>query len=93
MKVITIGELLNELLDPFIEIELLTIKLAEEEGVILRLYEASSNHVVTNLKLFDTFEIYETDLLEIPEAHLATSNKVSLTFKPFEIKTILLKKA
>lgn len=92
MKVITIGELLNELLDPFIEIELLTIKLAEE-GVILRLYEASSNHVVTNLKLFDTFEIYETDLLEIPEAHLATSNEVSLTFKPFEIKTILLKKS
>lgn len=70
-----------------------TIKLAEEEGIILRLYEASSNHVVTNLKLFDTFEIHETDLLEIPEAHLATSNKVSLTFKPFEIKTILLKKA
>ena len=93
MKVITIGELLNELLDPFIEIELLTIKLAEEEGVILRLYEASSNHVVTNLKLFDTFEIYETDLLEIPEVHLGTSNEVSLTFKPFEIKTILLKKA
>lgn len=67
-----------------------TIKIGENEGIVLRLYESTFNHVNTNLVLNDTYTIYETNMLEEEKVLLGNSNSISLNFKPFEIKTLLL---
>lgn len=66
-----------------------TVKPAENgEGVVVRLYEDTGAHRTASLTTTLTGSAYETDMLEniIGEVDLA-----ALEFKPFEIKTILIK--
>ncbi len=72
-----------------------TIKKAEDnEGIILRLYESENKQTeCTLLTDFNLSSVNEVNLMEenISEMNFK-GNKVELTFKPFEIKTLLIKK-
>lgn len=67
-----------------------TIKTAEDgSGVILRAYEDSGKETACSIKCGVKYgEAYETDLLE---NIIAPADLSSLTYKPFEIKTFLVK--
>jgi alpha-mannosidase len=66
-----------------------TVKQGEDAGIVLRLYEAlgatSSVTLIAPQK-----EMISTNILEDEEATLGRG-EVTLTFSPFEIKTIKLK--
>lgn len=68
-----------------------TIKVAENgDGIIVRAYETTGNKAnVTFNTTFDFSNVYETDMLENIESETKLEN---LTFGPYEIKTLLLKK-
>ncbi|MDE6189189.1 MAG: hypothetical protein K2G37_02745 [Clostridia bacterium] len=68
-----------------------TIKVAEDnEGLIVRAYECYGQEVKTSLALsFAPSNIYECDMLENKEKLVKGK---SFEFKPFEIKTVYLKK-
>lgn len=68
-----------------------TIKRAEDgNGIILRLYECENSHVRTTLELNGIIRAaQDCDLLENREADLPVDgNRVQLSVKPYEIKTI-----
>lgn len=73
-----------------------TVKYAQDNSgdVILRIYEAQNALTRTNLNFgFDVKEVYETDMLENNLNKLEIEdNTVALEFKPFEIKTLRIKK-
>lgn len=71
-----------------------TIKPCEDnqKGFIIRLYETEGTFANANIKLnFNPTEIYETNMLEVEQQKLIYNNGFDLEFKPFEIKTILIK--
>ena len=72
-----------------------TIKMAEDgDGIIVRCYEACGEHKQVKLTCaFAVASCLETDLLERPvsEVHVKGS-ACSLTMKPFEIKTLRIRK-
>ena len=68
-----------------------TIKPCEdaERAFILRLYEAEGGRTATTLRLpFAPKGVWETNMLEEPQADLGASQELQLTLRPFEIKTI-----
>ncbi len=70
-----------------------TIKFAEEgDGVVLRLYEAEGSLCGCELYLNDEYAVYACDMLEENPVFLARGKNILLSFKQFEIKTLLLKK-
>ena len=72
-----------------------TVKPAEDGSgdIIIRLYE--SKHTATRCNLYTTLpltQVYQTDMMEVQAEALDLQNgKLSLDFRPFEIKTIRLK--
>lgn len=71
-----------------------TVKQAESgEGTILRLYEFENARTKTTITLpKGAGKVYETNLMEQIEQELpVVDGKVTITIKPFEIKTILVK--
>ncbi len=71
-----------------------TVKQAEDgQGVILRMYECENARTKTTLHVPARFtQAWVTDLMErIEEAAPLEDGKISLTFRPYEIKTILLR--
>lgn len=71
-----------------------TIKKAEDsDEIVLRLYEAEDKGTVCMLSAgFAIDQCMEANLMEQPEQKLcADGNTVKLTFKPFEIKTLIIK--
>ena len=72
------------------------VKQAEdvENAYVLRLYEAERNATGCMLTLSDAASVYETNMLEEILSELPVENgAVKLKFRPFEIKTILVKRA
>jgi alpha-mannosidase len=73
-----------------------TVKLAEDGSgdLILRLYESMNGTRITKLQtIFDISKVYECNMLEKPAKELAVENgSVTLEFRPFEIKTLRLKR-
>lgn len=68
-----------------------SIKWAEDgQGFIIRLYEAGKSRAKVNIALgIKVKEIIETNMLEEPkESTNVNENKVTLEFKPFQIKTL-----
>ncbi len=77
--------------DRHIKIE--TIKPAENgNGLVVRLYETSGGFAKTNLILDRNYiRCFDANLLEIKQSKLDISDKtISLSFTPFEIKTLIL---
>ncbi len=72
-----------------------TVKPAEDgNGFMARLYETEGTYTLCDLK-FDSQvkSVFKTDMLEYEDAQLETNNNtVVLEFRPFEIKTLRLKK-
>jgi alpha-mannosidase len=66
-----------------------TVKYGEEDGIVLRFYEAlgSTSTIFVNA---DNKKIIECNIIE-DEQNILGEGYTSLTFKPFEIKTIKLK--
>ncbi|CAN5124673.1 glycoside hydrolase family 38 C-terminal domain-containing protein [soil metagenome] len=72
--------------DPGVVLE--TIKVGENGGTVLRLYESLGRATTTGLRTrLPHGAVHETDLLERPTG---TADLERLAFAPFEIKTILL---
>ena len=72
-----------------------TVKMSEEgSDIVLRLYEINGKSVNTQLNVnFDYEKVYETDMLENVLEELICENKnLDLAFKPFEIKTLRIKR-
>ena len=71
-----------------------TMKFSEEgEDTILRMYECERSLCECELRLNGNYAVYECDMLEENPKLLAVGDSVLLSFKQFEIKTLLLKKA
>ena len=71
-----------------------TIKPAEDavKGFVLRLYEAEGTWTAAKLHLgIPVKEIAETNMLEETIQVLEAGQEIDLSFKPFEIKTLLVK--
>lgn len=72
-----------------------TVKVAEDvEGAfVLRLYEAERNTSNCTLRLNGAKRVWITNMLEEKQGELPVADgKVKLTFRPFEIKTILVER-
>ncbi|MDE7006655.1 MAG: hypothetical protein K2P07_00630, partial [Lachnospiraceae bacterium] len=70
-----------------------TVKPAEDarKAFVLRLYEAEGTQTATKLSFGVPVEqVEETNMLEETLIVLGTGPEVELTFKPFEIKTLLV---
>ncbi|WP_054857324.1 glycosyl hydrolase-related protein [Vulcanisaeta sp. JCM 16159] len=76
-----------EITNPAIMLE--ALKWGEDSGITLRLYETYGVNACTEIKGFIGGDGIETDLLELN--NYGNANLGSLCFKPFEIKTILIK--
>ncbi len=62
-------------------------------GVVIRLHEVEGRERTVEFKIPECCDLFELDLLEnIVEKIASNTNAISLHFKPFEIKTILLSK-
>ncbi|OQC12726.1 MAG: Mannosylglycerate hydrolase [Firmicutes bacterium ADurb.Bin080] len=73
--------------NPHVVVE--TIKRAEDgKGTIIRLYEDAGKETTISLSISQKGEVFETDLLERISGPAEIS---ALKFKPFEIKTLLVK--
>lgn len=60
-----------------------------EKAFIARLYECEGGYVNTNIKFFDAAKsAHITNMLEEPAGEALDVKSCSLTFKPFEIKTV-----
>ncbi len=72
-----------------------TVKPAEDgNGFIVRAYETEGSYTMCNL-VFDKAlkSVFKTDMLEYDDEPInAENNRISLVFKPFEIKTLRFKK-
>ena len=66
-----------------------TVKYAEDDGIVLRLYEAMGASAKAVLSA-EGSEIVECNILE-DEIALLGSGSAELAFAPFEIKTIKIK--
>ena len=72
-----------------------TVKPAEdiENAYVLRLYEAERNTANCYLSLPDAKHVWVTNMLEEKQEQLSiVDGKVKLTFRPFEIKTVLIER-
>jgi len=71
-----------------------TVKNSEDgKGLILRLYETMG--MIDDIKLYfdEKYEVEETNLIEEERKHLKKKcGSIELKFKPFEIRTLYLKK-
>ena len=68
-----------------------TVKPCEdaEKAFIVRIYEAEGSYTKTELFLFSgALSVSETNMLEETQAVFENTDKLSLTFRPFEIKTL-----
>ena len=66
-----------------------TIKPAEDgNGIVIRLYEDSGIKHTVALSIAVKGKAYEADMLENP---IKETNISAINFKPFEIKTIVIK--
>jgi len=68
-----------------------TVKVSEDKkGIVLRLYEAAKSRTKARLKFSTTLKrVYETNMLEENRVEIASKkDALSLSFRPFEIKTI-----
>lgn len=71
-----------------------SVKLSEDrEGVVVRLYEVEGRERVCTVKLAEPFEAYETNLLEEGAKTIGSGSQLRISFKPFEVKTLLLKRS
>lgn len=71
-----------------------TVKKAEDSGdIVVRMYEAENKKTECVLSTgFAVTACVETNLMEEPERELPVSgNTVALSFRPFEIKTVIMK--
>jgi len=69
------------------------VKLNEAgNGIVVRLYEVEGRGREVALRLPYHFDVYETNLLEEDPKPVGKGTSVRLSFKPFEIKTLLLEK-
>jgi len=69
-------------------------KMERGDGLIARIYEAEGKETTVKLDLWGMFEILESDLLEREIRPLSSSaGSVSLHLKPYEIKTLVLRKS
>lgn len=71
-----------------------TVKLAEDgHGTVLRFYESSGKRETITLQWPHAFEqAYHSNALEEPIKPLAhTNGQITLSFKPYEIQTVLLR--
>ena len=69
-----------------------TVKFAEDgDGIVLRLYECERSRTACQVKFGDEYEIYECDMLEQNLKLRERGTEISLNFRPFEIKTLMLK--
>ena len=66
-----------------------TVKHGEDDGIVLRLYEAIGATSEIKLKA-DGRSMILTNILE-DELEILGSDEISLTFSPFEIKTVKIK--
>ena len=81
---------------PSIQNSVACLKRAEDsDALVLRLYETRGSRREVSFEFNGVaYRIVECDLLEVPGTTLSEgSNRVALEFKPFEIKTLLLRKA
>ena len=71
-----------------------TVKKSEDgKGIILRLYETMGMNDDVKLYFDENYEVEETNLIEEGRKHLKKkSHMIELSFKPFEIRTLYLKK-
>ena len=72
-----------------------SVKPAEKkkDAFVLRLYEAEKTKTVTRIQIPGAIKIYVTDMLENVIEELTPENgSVTMTFKPFEIQTLLCEK-
>lgn len=71
------------------------IKKAEkEDGLVIRVYEIGGREARATLDLWGDFEILEADILERATKRLSYKGKrVAIDLKPYEIKTLVLRKS
>lgn len=70
-----------------------TVKFAEDgDGIVLRLYECERSLTNCTLLLSDEYEVYACDMLEENPVLLGKGREIPLSFRQFEIKTLLIKK-
>ena len=72
-----------------------TVKKAEDsDDIIIRAYEPIGARTMLSVQtVFDISEAYECNLLEEEDKNIKiTNNTLELSFKPFEIKTIKIKR-
>lgn len=94
------GEALQEVCNTLLSVDadnviVETVKPAEDgNGFIARLYETEGSYTLCDLKCHSAIkEVYQTDMLEYKDELVSTcDNRVTMQFKPFEIKTLRLKK-
>jgi alpha-mannosidase len=69
-----------------------TVKPCEDtrNAYILRLYECEGSHTTTTVAIPGAKEITETNLLEEATGTPVRAAEITLTFRPFEIKTLLV---
>lgn len=63
-----------------------------ESGIVLRLYECERSAAACEISLAENYGVYECDMMENIVKKYGKKNAVKLTFRPFEIKTLLLRK-
>jgi alpha-mannosidase len=69
-------------------------KMERGDGLIARIYETGGKEATVRLDLWDMFEILEADLLEREVKLLSSSaGSITLHLKPYEIKTLVLRKS
>lgn len=71
------------------------VKPAEDgDGFIARIYETEGSYTLCDLEFDSALKsVFKTDMLEYNDEQIETNNnKIKLTFKPFEIKTLRFKK-
>jgi len=84
--------------ESFIEIKgkstiLEAIKKAEKsDDIVLRIYEIGGRNEEVEIILWDEFKIYETNLLEKDQRFIGLYKRFKIQLKPFEIKTLILRK-
>ena len=60
-------------------------------GIVLRLYESERSAAKCKIEFSKDFDVYECDMLDEVRAGLGKTSALELAFRPFEIKTLLLK--
>lgn len=68
-----------------------TIKWAEDDGIIVRMYESLGQTSKIELKFNREYDVRIVNLLEEEQEYVGKTEELTLEFRPFMIKTILLK--